>query len=120
MHTTVDESTGVRDARFTEHTRRSAFILAVHRAVEIDGVPMPRSIDFAAANTTHVFLWMDNEATGDVDDWAALLDTNVEWGRGFESAGRALRNYGMSSNGAWHGFTISMHCHVRQDTEVTP
>lgn len=71
MHTTLDESTGVRDERFAEHTRRSAFILAVHQAIEIDGLPAPLTICFTGGSPDDVELRMDANATGDVDDWAA-------------------------------------------------
>lgn len=116
MHTTVDESTGVRDARFTEHTKRSAFILAVHRAIEIDGMPAPRSIDFTGHGWDSVALYMDQNAPGDVDTWAQHLGVGTAWRGLYESGGRPMREYDTGYI-AWNGFRTEVTSIVLQLTE---
>jgi hypothetical protein len=120
MHTTVDESTGVRDARFTEHTRRSAFLAAVHRAIEIDGLPAPRSIDFRLSGTS-VALDMDNNAAADVDDWAANFNATASYGHDGEiltGSHRPFRSY--ETRFTLTNYRVEVRTFEDADTEVLP
>lgn len=113
MHTTVDESTSIRDARYTEHTRRSAFILAVHQAIEVDGMPAPKSINFTGHGWDSVTLHMDYNAVGDVDDWAAHLGADTKWRGGYESGERPMRGYETEYT-VWNGFRVEVSSIVLQ------
>jgi hypothetical protein len=116
MHTTVDESTGVRDERVTEHVRRSAFILAVHQAIEIDGLPAPKSINFTGYGWDSVTLHMDYDATCDVDAWAQHLNAETKWGGGYESGDRPMRGY-ETEYIVWNGFRVEVSSIILQLTE---
>jgi hypothetical protein len=116
MHTTVDESTGVRDERVTEHTKRSAFILAVHQAIEVDGMPAPKSINFTGHGWDSVTLHMDYDATGDVDTWAGHLGAKTKWGGGYESGGKPMRGYD-TEDIVWNGFRVEVSSIILQLSE---
>jgi hypothetical protein len=111
----MDESTGVRDERFAEHTRRSAFILVVHRAIEVDGLPAPAGITFTGHGFNSVTLYMDQNAPSDVDDWARHLGAEVRWGGLYESLGKPMRAYETSRDITWNGFEVQGLSIIQQD-----
>jgi len=92
MSPNLDETATTRDARLIEHTRRSAFLLAVHRAIEFDGLPAPMEIQFQADGV--VMLRFEPNGTADLDDWAAHLGvTAADKSTVFTSGDHPWRSY---------------------------
>lgn len=106
MHTTVDERAAVTDPRVTEHARRSAFLLAVHNAVELDGLPAPQIINFNSKFDA-VTLHLDENAPGDVAAWCAFLHAGGPQFGGVCDGVTLFRQYSNSVRPLWNGYRVS-------------
>lgn len=104
MSPNLDEAATTRDMWFVEHLNRSRFLAAVARAAEFEGLPAPKMIGFEPGIVRMV---MDQGATDDVDDWAALL--------GVTATDRPLMGPDhIRSTGddmpEWHGYRVYVWC----------
>lgn len=107
MHTTIDESTGVRDERVTHDHRVAIAFQVLYRAVEFDGMPAPLAVHLHSADV--VRLQFDDDQTARIDDWASLLGTPAATvGDVFGSARRPWRKYTVT--GQIEGQTVEVWC----------
>lgn len=106
MHTTVDESTGVRDERVATDHLASLTFQALHRAIEFDGMPAPWGVTF---NGSRVDVQLDTNRTADVDDWARRLGAEaVTEGMAHGIAGHQWRAYRVK--GLLDGVAVEVWC----------
>jgi hypothetical protein len=115
MSPTVDESATTRDPRITVHAARSAFLKAIANAIEWDGLPAPQSISFNEHHWPSVDFAMDEDATGDVDDWAAALGvTAADRSTVHPSAGdgpwHAYSTPSVGTGPVWSGYRLRVWC----------
>jgi hypothetical protein len=108
MSPTLDERATTSDPRITTHITRSAFLLALHRAIELDGLPAPRNIRF---EDDGIRLVMDEDAVADVEDWAHYLGVTVERQPLAEMISTWQRCVaGTAPDRPWHGFPLRVSC----------
>jgi hypothetical protein len=107
MSPTLDELATTSDPRVTVHVTRSTFLLTLHQAIELDGLPAPAKVQFESDG---VRLVMDENAANDVADWAYHLQVPVEQGL------LPLQLLGWRQHTAestWRGFPIQVSCAVK-------
>jgi hypothetical protein len=101
----------------TEHTRRALFLATVARAIDLDGLPAPMSIDFSLPQYRSVKMRMNDNATSDVDDWAAHIGVEATRGPDTFTTNRPWQSYD-AGPAEFGGFTLRIWCADDVDEEV--
>jgi hypothetical protein len=106
MSPTLDETATNSDPQITKNFTRATAILAVYRAVDLDGLPAPRSIRF---ENDGLRLVMDENAVAEVDDWAFHLRVDPTQQR-LQMFGW-VRHIAQTGPGRlWHGYPLQVSC----------
>lgn len=111
MSPNLDEGATVRDSRLAEHAARLTFLTAVRNTIDLDGLPAPATIGFNP-NGRQVRLVMDNNATADVDDWAAQLGTTATR-HPLEVFGWHRYTADQPDDATWHGYQVTVSCVIK-------
>lgn len=107
MTITVPATATTGDPRLAAHAARSVFHLALHRAIELAGMPAPAIVRFEGDVARFV---MDENHPSDVDDWAAFLGVPTDQQQMYILG---YTRHTADSLLPWHGLRVTITCIVK-------